>query len=140
MIGEHILPSSLNVFVIPCTVATASGACFSANEAVTIFIAGIHVIAEIKNMSLSIYAIGCTPAGPTKGGGGKIDYPISCGNVNVNAGDIIIGDDDGIAVIPLEQSEELLKLSINRISMEEKIINKLKNGIEHKVIFDITEV
>ena len=91
-------------------------------------------------MSLSIYAIGCTPAGPTKGGGGKIDYPISCGNVNVNAGDIIIGDDDGIAVIPLEQSEELLKLSINRISMEEKIINKLKNGMEHKVIFDITEV
>ena len=59
---------------------------------------------------------------------------------DVNAGDIIIGDDDGIAVIPLEQSEELLKLSINRISMEEKIINELKNGIEHKVIFDITEV
>ena len=100
----------------------------------------IRDIAEIKNMSLSIYAIGCTPAGPTKGGGGKIDYPISCGNVNVNAGDIIIGDDDGIAVIPLEQSEELLKLSINRISMEEKIINKLKNGIEHKVIFDVKEV
>lgn len=41
--------------------------------------------------------------------GGGINIPVQCGGVVVHPGDLIVADDDGIAVIDPEESEELLK-------------------------------
>ena len=100
----------------------------------------IRDIDEIREMSLPVFAAGNVPAGPTKGGGGIIDAPISCGNVSVNSGDIIIGDDDGIAVIPLNQSRKILNASKDRIIMEEKIISRIEKGEKHQQIFNIETI
>ena len=81
-----------------------------------------------------------TPAGPTKGGGGKIDTPISCGNVSVNPGDIVIVDDDGIAVIPLDISDKILTKSKEKIIAENEIISKINNGLEHKEVFNVNKI
>ena len=62
----------------------------------------VRDLRDLKKMNLPLFASGRTAAGPTKGGGGKVDIPISCGNVALKPGDIIIGDDDGVAVIPFE--------------------------------------
>lgn len=35
--------------------------------------------------------------------------PVSCGGVNVNPGDIIVGDGDGVIVIPRQDAAELLE-------------------------------
>jgi len=63
-----------------------------------------------KMDDFAVYATGVTPAGPLKEGGGEINFPIMCGGLVVNPGDIIVGDPDGIVVIsPADAADVLAK-------------------------------
>lgn len=64
---------------------------------------------EIYGGSVPLYASGSTPGGPYKEGPGEINVPISCGGVQVNPGDIIVGDFDGVIVIPRQDAQEVLE-------------------------------
>ena len=100
----------------------------------------VRDISEIKKQSLPLFAAGVSAAGPTKGGGGKIDVPVSCGNISINPGDIIIGDDDGVAVIPLGISTQIYDDSIEKIKAENEIIKNIDKGKDHKDIFGIKNI
>ncbi|MFJ4029540.1 RraA family protein [Paenarthrobacter sp. NPDC089989] len=63
----------------------------------------------LKDLGFPVFARGVTPAGPYKSGPGRLNEPIACGNVAVSPGDIILGDDDGVVVIPLARAEEILE-------------------------------
>lgn len=77
----------------------------------------IRDIAEISNWDFPVFATGTTPGGPYKEGPGEVNVPISCGEVCVNPGDIIVGDSDGVIVIPKNDSEIILaeakKIQVN---------------------------
>lgn len=64
---------------------------------------------EIYGGSVPLYATGSTPGGPYKEGPGEINVPVSCGGVLVNPGDIIVGDSDGVIVIPRQDGDEVLE-------------------------------
>ena len=81
--------------------------------------------ADMRAMGLPIYLSALSPAGPHKGWGGAIDGPISCGNVVVSPGDIILGDDDGVTVVPLARADVVLETSKKRLAYEEDILAKL---------------
>ena len=100
----------------------------------------VRDVAELRKLSLPVFSAGINATGPTKGGGGKIDVLISCGNVAIKPGDIIIGDDDGVAVIPLEHNEKQYEESIQKIKMEEESIKEINSGKNHKDIFGIREI
>ncbi|MGE4282752.1 MAG: RraA family protein [Clostridia bacterium] len=76
---------------------------------------GIVVDGPIRDMDAvakldwHIFATGATPNGPFKEGPGEVNVPIACGGVMVNPGDIILGDADGVIVIPKEAAPEVLK-------------------------------
>lgn len=55
-----------------------------------------------------IFARGTTPMGPLHRGPGEINYPVACGGVVVNPGDVIVGDDAGLVVVPRGVARELL--------------------------------
>ncbi|MFE9725625.1 hypothetical protein ACFYQ5_18980 [Streptomyces sp. NPDC005794] len=55
---------------------------------------------ELAGQGLAVYARGISPAGPWKNGLGRIGFPIACGNIVCNPGDAVIGDSDGIIVVP----------------------------------------
>ena len=84
--------------------------------------------AEMREMGLPIYLSALSPAGPHKGWGGSINDRISCGGVAVSSGDIILGDDDGVTVVPLARADEVLGASLERMANEADILNKLANG------------
>ena len=82
----------------------------------------VRDVDALRAMSLPVYATGSTPGGPYKEGPGEINVPIACGGVSVNPGDIILGDLDGIIVIPqkdaqavLEAAEELHKADASKV-------------------------
>lgn len=77
-----------------------------------VFDAPIRDIESISKMDFPVYATGHTPGGPFKEGPGEINVPISCGNVMVNPGDIILGDADGVIVIPQSDAAKILEKSI----------------------------
>jgi regulator of RNase E activity RraA len=64
---------------------------------------------EIIEIGLPVFARGLTPNSPFKDGPAKINVPVTCGGVIVQPGDILVGDADGIVVVPQEQAEPVLE-------------------------------
>jgi RraA family protein len=77
-------------------------------------IAGVIVDGLVRDLpgivplDFPVFARGTTPIGPLHRGPGEINYPICCGGVVVNPGDLIAADAAGIIVIPREIAPELL--------------------------------
>ena len=69
----------------------------------------IRDIDEIGKWDFPVYATGTTPGGPYKEGPGEINVPISCGEISVNPGDIILADPDGVIVIPRKDAAQILE-------------------------------
>jgi regulator of RNase E activity RraA len=65
-----------------------------------------------------VFARGVTPIGPLHRGPGEIGYPIACGGIVVNPGDIVIGDLNGVVVVPRDIAEELLQRLADRKAAE----------------------
>lgn len=84
---------------------------------------------EIRELGLPTFAAGICPAGPSKGFGGIIDGAISCAGCPVKPGDIVLGDDDGVAVVPLERQKEILELCLVKIEQEKATNADTKSGI-----------
>ncbi len=74
--------------------------------------------AEIRELGFPCFSRAVVPAGPHKGFGGVIDGVIACAGCPVRPGDLVIGDDDGVAVVPLERTEVLLAASLDKIAQE----------------------
>lgn len=65
-----------------------------------------------SEMDWHLYAAGVTSRGPYKTGPGEVNVPVCCGGVAVNPGDIILGDMDGVLVIPKEDASAILEKAI----------------------------
>lgn len=81
-----------------------------------------------KNDVFPVYARGVTHRGPYKDGPGEINVPVSIGGLIVHPGDIIVGDIDGLAVVPLDMAEEVLKLVKEQQIREEAILKSIEDG------------
>lgn len=55
---------------------------------------------EIAALGVPVFAAGVTPAGPYKHGPGRLGTPVAIGGVVVSPGDLIVGDSDGVVVVP----------------------------------------
>lgn len=55
-----------------------------------------------------VFGRGTTPIGPLHRGPGEINFPICCGGVVVNPGDLVVGDSTGVVIIPRAIASELL--------------------------------
>src|SRR5699024_5029694 len=60
----------------------------------------IRDVDEIGALEFPVYARAVTPAGPYRNGPGRVGVPVAIGGVVVSPGDWLVGDSDGIAVIP----------------------------------------
>ncbi|MHA7144970.1 RraA family protein [Arthrobacter sp. TmT3-37] len=63
-----------------------------------------EVLGEI---GMPVFARATTPAGPYKNGPSRVACPIAFGGVPVLPGDIIIGDSDGIVIVPQQDAERV---------------------------------
>lgn len=84
--------------------------------------------AEIIELGFPVFSSAVSIVGTVKESLGLINHPISAGDVIVNPGDIILGDDDGVVVIPLAQAEEILEKSDARVAKEAKTLEQIRAG------------
>lgn len=54
----------------------------------------------IRAVGLPCFAAGVTPSSPAKTGPGSVGLPVVAGGVAVAAGDIVVGDEDGVVIVP----------------------------------------
>lgn len=90
---------------------------------------GIRDIVELEEIEAPVFYRYITPSVGDKDGPGEIGTTVSCGNVSVNPGDIILGDGNGIVVIKPDEVEELIKIANNKLKFEDKRRNEIKNGL-----------
>ncbi len=74
-----------------------------------------------------VYAKSATPNGPYKNGPGEINVPIVIGGKVVNPGDIVVGDDDGVIIIPPEDAKAIAKATTE---VEKKEADIMKHIVE----------
>ena len=63
---------------------------------------------ELRADRFPIFCAGVSPRAPQKNTPGSINVPVHLGGVVVQPGDIVVGDDDGVVVVPLASAEEVL--------------------------------
>ena len=65
--------------------------------------------AGIVAAGLPVFAVGISPNSPASTGAGQVGAPIVLGGVPISSGDIVVGDEDGVVVIPRREVEALLE-------------------------------
>jgi regulator of RNase E activity RraA len=137
MIHKALQVASPGDIVVVNTCGNTTSAVFGelmCNTAVAAKLGGIIVDGAIRDVdglaalgfpafSRSVCAGGCDKDGP-----GEINVPISCGGTVVMPGDIIVGDRDGVAVVPRAHAEEVLALVAALMQRETKRIAEIKAG------------
>lgn len=93
--------------------------------------------AGIEEMRFPVYVRGITPQGTFKRCSGPINKPISCAGVAVCNGDIIIGDDDGVVVVPWQMAEEVLRSAKGVLDKEKEMQQRVLAG---EVLYDILKL
>jgi|SoiMethySBSTD1v2_1073268.scaffolds.fasta_scaffold796212_1 4-hydroxy-4-methyl-2-oxoglutarate aldolase len=68
---------------------------------------GTRDIDETQAAGLPLFARAICPMASASAGPGELNYPIACGGVVVNPGDIIVADAEGIVVIPRLDAEDV---------------------------------
>jgi len=78
---------------------------------------------QFPAFSRAVCAGGCDKDGP-----GEINVPISCGGAVVCAGDLIVGDRDGIAVVPYAHAQDVHGLVLQLIERERARVKEIHDG------------
>jgi regulator of RNase E activity RraA len=98
---------------------------FVVGMAQTLGVAGIVVdgvirdIVGIKALNFPVFSKGTAVAASGKAGVGEINIPISCGGTTIHPGDIIVGDADGVVVIPQTIEQEVLTKSLEKLKTDQ---------------------
>ncbi len=96
----------------------------------------IRDIEGITGLGFPAFSRSVSPGGCDKDGPGEINVPISCGGTVVKPGDIVVGDVDGVAVVPRAHAEEVLSLVEQLMSREAKRILEIKRGDLYRAEID----
>ena len=82
----------------------------------------------IKTLNFPMFSRGISMKGTTKMTPGKIGVPVVIGDVLVNPGDIVVGDNDGVVVVPLAEAEAVLGAAIEKEAAEAAVMDKIRSG------------
>ena len=89
----------------------------------------IRDAAGIRASRLPCFAAGCNPNSPAFSGPGTVGLPVTIAGENVRAGDVVIGDADGIVIIPLERVDQVIEKLVAVRKLEEELDAKVAAGL-----------
>jgi 4-hydroxy-4-methyl-2-oxoglutarate aldolase len=90
----------------------------------------VRDVAGILAVGLPVYCAGITANSPVRNGPGTVGLPVVLGGVTVASGDLVIGDHDGIVIVPRDQIGMVLKKLPDIRAAEAALEAKVKGGLE----------
>jgi 4-hydroxy-4-methyl-2-oxoglutarate aldolase len=83
---------------------------------------------DIEAMGFAVFSRGLCIRGTSNHGDGTLNEPIMIGDVLINPGDIIVGDRDGVVIVPFDKIEETIEKATAREAKEERTREELRKG------------
>ncbi len=75
-----------------------------------------------------VFARGVSPIGPLHRGPGEVNFPISAGGIVVHPGDLVVGDRNGVVVVPREYCPVLLDRLVKQSDSEREYVAAVAAG------------
>jgi len=94
----------------------------------------IRDAADVIKYGVPVYCRGTSPAGPHKGWGGRVNVPVACGGMTVHPGDIVVGDADGVVIVPRDLAAAVAEKAKARLATEKAWFARVEAG-EHTADF-----
>jgi regulator of RNase E activity RraA len=80
----------------------------------------VRDVEDLELMQFPVFARSVTPAGPFRDLPGEIGSPIQIGEVVIKPGDFVIGDADGVVIVPFGEAEGVLGRAKAKFVVEEE--------------------
>ncbi|MEH0885332.1 RraA family protein [Enterobacter sp. UNJFSC 003] len=97
-------------------------------------IAGIIIDGAVRDaetlskQNFPVFSAGLNPCGPTKFIPGRVNHAISVAGAAVQAGDLVVGDIDGVVVIPRDEVSAIIALAKDKLAFESTRLAAIHDG------------
>jgi regulator of RNase E activity RraA len=97
----------------------------------------VRDVRRIREVGFPVFHGGIGPL-DSKGRGEMMamDVPVECGGVRVEPGDYVLGDVDGVVVVPRVAAEETFRQALGKVAAEDRTREMLAAGRRLKDVFD----
>lgn len=89
---------------------------------------GVRDSAEMAAMDFPVFSRSVTVVGTVKDYPGDLRSPVRIGGIVVHTGDLIVGDADGVIVLPQHAAAETIARADQRVADEHRILDEIRNG------------
>ena len=90
--------------------------------------AGCRDVRAIRELGFPVWSRAISARGTVKASLGAVNMPIVCAGVAVNPGDVVVGDDDGVVVVPRGAAASVAKAAKDRQAKEDATRKRLAAG------------
>jgi 4-hydroxy-4-methyl-2-oxoglutarate aldolase len=89
---------------------------------------GVRDVRELRRIGLPVWSRCISAAGTIKSGPGWVNVPVDIAGATVHPGDLVVADDDGVVVVPIDEAPAVLQRSQERVARESELLARIAGG------------
>lgn len=94
----------------------------------TVVDGAVRDASDIGDLGYPVYARAVSPKPPSKAMTGAINVPVTCGDIGVDPGDIVVADAEGVAVVDPKAAREVIEAATAKLDREATLADRAADG------------